>query len=127
MSKQRARITYRGREHHLGYFDTQFEADCAKAVALKLLLRLERTKPAARPPSLDIVSKLVTMGTFDGDPETMRQAALALHFRYTMVKGMKHNTRGWGDNDMEVDPDIEDLRDFMVPETTSSLWKEQVV
>ena len=38
----------------------------------------------------------------------------ALHFRYTMVKGMQHNTRGWGDIDMEVDPDIESLRDFQV-------------
>ncbi len=119
MGHHRARINHRGRAYHLGYYDTQFEVILAKRVATKLLRHLERTKPAARPPSLEIIAKLANMGAFDGDPEIMRHAALALHFRYTMVKGMKHSDRGWGDLDIEVDPDIEDLSDFRVHDITS--------
>ena len=119
MGHHRARINHRGRAYHLGYYDTQFEVILAKRVATKLLRHLERTKPAARPPSLEIIAKLANMGAFDCDPEILRHAALALHFRYTMVKGMKHSDRGWGDLDIEVDPDIEDLSDFRVHDITS--------
>lgn len=108
MGNHRARVQYRGREYHLGYYDTQFEVDCAKVVALKLLRHLEQTKPAARPPSLETVSKLTTMGAFDGDPAAMRDAALTLHFRHKMMQGMRR-TRGYGDLDTKDDPTVHDI------------------
>tara|TARA_Y100001949_G_C15703195_1_gene207598 strand:+ start:27 stop:392 length:366 start_codon:yes stop_codon:yes gene_type:complete len=108
MGHHRARANHRGREYHLGYYDTQFEVALAKRVAMKLLRHLERTKPVARPPSLEIIGKLVNMGAFDGDPEIMRHAALALHFRYTMVKGMKH-AQSFGVLDVKDDPTVHDI------------------
>ena len=105
MDHHRARGQHRGREYHLGYYDTQFEVDCAKVVALKLLRHLEQTKPAARPPSLEVIFKLTNMGAFDGDPVAMRRAALTLHSRHKMVQGMK-STRGYGDLDVKDDPSV---------------------
>jgi hypothetical protein len=109
MGHHRARVAHRGREYHLGYYNTQFEVCLAKLVATKLLRHLERTKPEARPPSLEVVAKLANMGAFDGDPEIMRHAALTLHFRYKMVKGMKHRPRGYGVLDEVVEAGVHDI------------------
>ena len=103
MGNHRARVQHRGREYHLGYYDTQFEVDCAKVVALKLLRHLEQTKPAARPPSLEVIFKLTNMGAFDGDPVAMRDAALTLHFRHKMMQGRK---RTRGNVDVKDDPSV---------------------
>mgnify|MGYP001178468915 CR=1 FL=1 len=108
MGHHRARVAHRGREYHLGYFDTQFEVKLSKLVALKLLRHLERIKPHPQPPSLEVITKLANMGAFDGDPEIMLHAARALFFRSRMVKGMKH-TRGYGVLDEVIEPGVHDI------------------
>jgi|TARA_B110001454_G_scaffold12235_1_gene11238 hypothetical protein len=106
MGHHRARVAHRGREYHLGYFDTPFESKLAKAVATKLLRHLERIKPHPQPPSLEIITKLSNMGAFDSDPEIMLHAARALFFRYKMVKGMKH-VKGYGDLDEVLEAGVD--------------------
>jgi|TARA_Y100001949_G_scaffold166403_1_gene163040 hypothetical protein len=110
MGHHRARIEHRGRAYHLGYYDTKFEVSLAKRVAAKLLRHLERTKPEARPPALEVIARLANMGTFDGDVEVMRLAALTLASRYNMVTGMKHRPGpAWGTYEVEVPEGIHDI------------------
>ena len=108
MGHHRARVKHRGRSYHLGYYTTMGKVEQAKDVALRLLRHLERTKPEARPPSMEVIAKLTNMGAFDGDPEIMRLAALALSGRYNMVLKCRPK-HGWGEYEYEVPEGIHDI------------------
>ena len=68
-----ARVRYRGKRYSLGKYQTEKEADAARAAALRVLDRVEADKPApVKPtyPSLTLVANLTDMGVcvWDGLP-----------------------------------------------------------
>jgi len=89
----RARLERMGKEYHLGKFHTQTEVKAAKEAACRVLDRVEsdaiQSPPPPqvmkKPPSMEILRKLVGAGVYDSDPEGMRVGALTLGSRFKMV------------------------------------------
>jgi len=80
MSKHRSRLTFHGREYHLGYFDTPEEARLVKDAVSQFL----RSK-APGPPSLHFVCRAVNMGVYDGDIASLHLGSITLANRAKMV------------------------------------------
>ena len=86
-SKHRSRLTFRGREYHLGYYDTPEEALLVKdAVAQFLKSR------APGPPSLHFVCRAVNMGVYDRDITALHLGSLTLAKRAKMVASRTKST-----------------------------------
>ena len=95
----RARLQRNNKEYALGEFKTKAEVDAAKAAAARVLHRVEADKPAPvkpRPPtvpSLATIIRLVEMGVYDRDAESIIVLVRKLMKRHDMVTdGVKNAT-----------------------------------
>lgn len=79
-SKHRSRLTFRGREYHLGYFDTPEEARLVKDAVSQFL-----KSRAPGPPSLHFVCRAVNMGVYDRDITSLHLGSITLAKRAKMV------------------------------------------
>jgi hypothetical protein len=95
----RARVERRGKEYHLGRFQTKKEVDAAKEAATRVLDRIDADQPAPvkpRPPtipSLKVITQLVEMGVYDRNDEGILALIKKLMKRHDMVSdGVQHAT-----------------------------------
>ena len=91
-SKHRSRVTFRGREHHIGYYDTPEEARLAKEAVAQFLTKIASTRSTPTPPNLHDVCRLVNMGVYDGDATSLHMASLTLAKRVKMLAGLTRRT-----------------------------------
>jgi hypothetical protein len=116
-----ARVRYRGKRYSLGKYQTEKEADAARAAALRVLDRVEADKPApVKPtyPSLALVTNLVDMGVYDRHAESIMVLLRKLVKRHSMVTvGVQAATAPVQTLTMdEMEPDVREGRGPLLPQ-----------
>lgn len=116
-----ARVRYRGKRYSLGKYQTEKEADAARAAALRVLDRVEADRPApVKPtyPSLTLVANLADMGVYDRKAEGIMSLVRTLVKRHSMVAvGVQNATAPIQTMTMdEMEPDVRDGRGPLLPQ-----------